>query len=368
MHLTFSPDGRRLAAALWSGGLRVYARDQDWVEAARDEDYGDSSYGAAFAPDGRLATTSCDGKVRLYAADLQGRSVPIVAVDAPGGHRPLRHRVQPADGARLAVGYYDSIAVTLLDGHSLAELPGPDVKGIANGDLSKVAWSLDGQTLFAAGSYQGKSALRFSPGAMRAPASGASCPPLKNTVMSLVPLPDGDLLVAAARPLAWQAAARRRGRLGAWAAAGRFPQPVRHVVGVERRHAGRLRLRSFRQAAGTVRSDSARSRARPAQRRRHGHAAPGWPADRGLAQYHPPDARRPAAGAGSVRNVPQPCRPPGRGSLRAGRGLVAARLRRQRHAALDPAGPRRTSGRSTSPATAGWWWPPTATARSAGTG
>ena len=186
--------------------------------------------------------------------------------------------------------------------------------------------------------------------------------------MSLVPLPDGDLLVGGPRPLARQTAAGRHGRLGAWAAESRFPQSVRHVVGVERRHADRLRLRCLREAAGAVRSDDTRSHARPARRRTHGHPAPGWPADRGLARYHPPDARRPAAGPGAVRNVPQPCRPPGRGSLRAGRGLVAARLRRQGYAALDPAGSRRSSGRSTSPATAGWWWPPTATARSAGTG
>ena len=53
---------RRMAAA-WPrrctrGGIRLYDRDQGWAEVARDEDYGDQSYGAAFAPDGRLATTA----------------------------------------------------------------------------------------------------------------------------------------------------------------------------------------------------------------------------------------------------------------------------------------------------------------------
>ena len=71
-HLTFSRDGRRLAATLSVGGIRLYDRDQGWGEIARDKGYGDQSYGAAFAPDGRLATTAWDGKVRLYAADLQG--------------------------------------------------------------------------------------------------------------------------------------------------------------------------------------------------------------------------------------------------------------------------------------------------------
>ena len=41
--------------------------------------------------------------------------------------------------------------------------------------------------------------LRFSPGAMRAPASDASARSA-NTVMSLVPLPKGDLLVPPQTP------------------------------------------------------------------------------------------------------------------------------------------------------------------------
>ena len=66
--LTFSPDGRYLAATIGvRNGLRVFDRDRDWSEAFRDASYGDSSYGSAFAPDGRLATTSLDGKIRLYA-------------------------------------------------------------------------------------------------------------------------------------------------------------------------------------------------------------------------------------------------------------------------------------------------------------
>ncbi len=84
-HLTFSADGRDLAAVLGSGaGLRVYDREAGWAEVARDSDYGDESYGAAFAPDGRLATTSYDGKVRLY--DPAFHLTKWVA--APGGSGP----------------------------------------------------------------------------------------------------------------------------------------------------------------------------------------------------------------------------------------------------------------------------------------
>lgn len=71
-HLVFSPDGTRLAAMLFgANGLRLYARDSagDWAEQARDTQVGGDSYGAASFSDGRLATTSLDGVLRLYDRD-----------------------------------------------------------------------------------------------------------------------------------------------------------------------------------------------------------------------------------------------------------------------------------------------------------
>jgi WD40 repeat protein len=62
LSLKFSPDGRYLAATLSrTNGLRVFDRDKDWSEAFRDDQYGEDSYGASFAPDGRLATVAQDG-------------------------------------------------------------------------------------------------------------------------------------------------------------------------------------------------------------------------------------------------------------------------------------------------------------------
>jgi WD40 repeat protein len=198
-HLVFSPDGRRLAATMWSGGIRLYDRDRDWGEAARDADYGDLSYGAAFAPDGRLATTSYDGKVRLYAAELRGMMRPAVAIDAPDARQPNGIAFSP-DGARLAVGYADNTAVTLLDGHTLARLPGPDVTGVTGGNLGTVAWSLDGRTLFAAGSYGPIDSSPVLAWGEAGVGKRRILPAAQDTVMSLVPLPNGDLLVAADDP------------------------------------------------------------------------------------------------------------------------------------------------------------------------
>ena len=68
--LTFSPDGRYLAATLGGkNGLRIFDRDKEWSEAFRDDQYGGDSYGATFARDGRLVTTALDGMIRLYTSD-----------------------------------------------------------------------------------------------------------------------------------------------------------------------------------------------------------------------------------------------------------------------------------------------------------
>lgn len=156
--LAFSPDGARLAAGLNSGGLHVYARERGWDEAARDENYTGGIYGADFAPDGRLATSSYGGKVRLYAPNMAGAVRPAATFDTLDGEEPFRIAFSPADGDRLAVGYADTARVDLLDGHSLAALPAPDMTGAEEVHrVIGVGWSRDGAMLLAGGAY-------FNPG------------------------------------------------------------------------------------------------------------------------------------------------------------------------------------------------------------
>jgi WD40 repeat protein len=201
-YLVFSLDGRLLAATLGSGwGLRIYGRDQGWAEIARDDAYGDDSYGASFAPDGRLAVVAYDLKVRLYASNPSGSIKPVAIFKTPGV-RPFRIAFSP-DGARLAVGYRNAPAVDLLDGQTLAPLPRPNLDGIEGGNLAEVAWSRDGLTLFAAGNYQASDRRQFvlawgesGTGARRALLAG------QDVAMSLAALPNGDLLVAEAQWLA----------------------------------------------------------------------------------------------------------------------------------------------------------------------
>jgi WD40 repeat protein len=198
--LAFSPDGQRLAATLDASlGLRIYGRSQDWAEIGRDVDYHQPSYGAAFAPDGTLVTTALDRKVRIYAKDCSGDLRPTAVVLAPSGAYPCGVAFSP-DGSRLALGYSESLGVDLLDGRTLSRLAGPDCSGLGQGDLSTIAWSRDGETLFAAGTYGlngSRPVLAWSnAGSGTRRELSAGC----DTVMSLVSLPGNDLLIVAADP------------------------------------------------------------------------------------------------------------------------------------------------------------------------
>jgi WD40 repeat protein len=201
--LAFSADGRYLAAGLFaSNGLRVYDRDRQWSEAFRDTDYGSDIYGATFAADGRLATASYDGKVRLYDRDFK---LVVPPRKATGGDQPFRIAFSP-DGTMLAVGFEDAATVDLFDGHTLAPLPGPNVDGLHDGNLNQVTWSKDGKTLYAGGRYQElyqDRQLWHSPVLAWADAGRGerrALPAGTDTVSGLAALPDGGLLVAAADP------------------------------------------------------------------------------------------------------------------------------------------------------------------------
>ncbi|WP_295458846.1 caspase family protein [uncultured Thiodictyon sp.] len=228
-HLAFDRTGRRLAAVLGGGGLRLYGLATDggrtgaaaaWAEVGRDPDYGDKAHWADFAADGRLVTSCYYDRVRLYDAPTEfagpipvpRRSIwgriwsslgghpsikPSHRTRPPGGKRPFAVAFSP-DGTRIAVGYEDSTAVDLLDGRTLAHLGSADTAGIGNGSLSTVAWSADGGTLFAGGFYDeggARPVLRWSKAGL-----GHKGRPLRaasNTVMTLNPLADGGLVVGA---------------------------------------------------------------------------------------------------------------------------------------------------------------------------
>jgi DNA-binding beta-propeller fold protein YncE len=198
-HLAFSPEGTQLAATLTgNAGVRVWTWRQGGLPLV-DSAYRDSSFGAGWGPGGLLATASYDGKLRLYRVEA-AKLTKLAETNSPGGARPHRVAFSP-DGKSLAVGHADSARVSVLDGSTLAPQFEADGAGIDNGQLPLVAFSSDGQSLAAAGSYQlrGRTQVRvWSQGGRGRPADVAVA---ANTVMALATLPGAGWLVGCSDPL-----------------------------------------------------------------------------------------------------------------------------------------------------------------------
>jgi len=146
--LVFSADSMYLAATIGNhSGVRVW-RTSDWRLSGEDRDYGSDSYGAAFDASGHLFTVAFDGFVRRYGTDFR------LEVKKPtlAGKRPFSVAVHPSSKL-VAVGYDRSTDVEVYNAADLERLYAPDTSGMSNGDLNSVAWSSDGERLYAAGKY-----------------------------------------------------------------------------------------------------------------------------------------------------------------------------------------------------------------------
>ncbi len=148
-HLAFSQDGTRLAAAL-SGpnGIRVFDAANGYPPLPSDSEYGSSSYWLDFDQANRLVSASYDGFVRLYSRDHYDTPA-MPKTNVPGITRPRSVAFSP-DGRRIAVGDRDSARVIVLRDGDLQPEIFPVVTGL-NASQLNVAWSQDGQQLFAQG-------------------------------------------------------------------------------------------------------------------------------------------------------------------------------------------------------------------------
>lgn len=197
LHLTYSENGRYLAATLaGSNGLRVY-ETTSYREAGQDKEYSNASYWAAFDSRGRLVTTSYDGYIRLYSSENFSR--PHLKQSA-ANKRPFVAAFSP-DGQLIAVGYQGSARVDVLAADSLKLRYSPNTQPFSsNGDLTTVAWSRDGRYLFAGGRYfesGHRPVIRWSEGGQ---GSTVKYGLAKSTVMGIQPLADGGLVVGAQDP------------------------------------------------------------------------------------------------------------------------------------------------------------------------
>lgn len=155
-HLAFSRDGRLLAAVLAKdSGLRVFRVDNG-QQVARDDQYEDHAYWVEFDANGRLVTASYDGHLRLYDAQFK-----LVAKKRPKADDvPFSVSFSP-DGRAVAVGFRRGPGVMVVSGDTLDPLYEPDDHEVSQ-KLHTVAWSLDGEFLYAGGLHQreGKRLIR----------------------------------------------------------------------------------------------------------------------------------------------------------------------------------------------------------------
>ena len=194
--LTYSQDGRVLAATLHGtygkNGVRLF-RTKDYQLIAEHAQYGAESYGADFDRRGRLVTSSFDGFIRLYDPEFQ-----IVAQKKiPGGNRPVQVRFNP-DGEKIAVGFEDSLQVTILSGQDLSYLYSPAVTDISQGTLNSVAWSENGEFLFAAGSFRVQGSHPIRKWSQEGRGLYQDLPIARNTILDLATLKDGGVAFGAA--------------------------------------------------------------------------------------------------------------------------------------------------------------------------
>ena len=128
-HLAFSPDGHWLVGHIADQGIVIFdtsATDPGaWTEAARDLSYKGDTYGSSWSRDGRLASVSDDGKLRLYGPAPGFRKIKEIVT--LGGKQPYSVAFDPAQ-ERLAVGYVDTTAVDIFDARDLRRIAAADTR------------------------------------------------------------------------------------------------------------------------------------------------------------------------------------------------------------------------------------------------
>lgn len=155
MHLAYSHDGQWLVTTLGGQqGIRLYDA-RSYIQVDQEAGYAGASHYAEFSADGRLVTVSDDGHLRLYELATRTPSpLKLIGKRKLTGDRPRSASFSP-DGHTLVVGFIDHPRVEVVSGKDLTFLRSLNVsKADQDQHFISVAWSGDGKSVYAAGSYQ----------------------------------------------------------------------------------------------------------------------------------------------------------------------------------------------------------------------
>jgi WD40 repeat protein len=208
--MELSPDGKRLAVGLARGGVRIVDAASGSVLQADAAYAGPVTY-LNFSLDGRLASTSRDGCVRVYGTDLtlvlRRQYPPTPPGQAQCSGSDLGGIRFSPDGRLLAFGvryrfeggkYLPEVLV--LDGHSLATRRVVRASDPDQQSLCCIAWSPDSGTLYVRGNVEGDAPMPIY--RVRDPLTG----PVerwsfgRQQISNMLPLPDGQMVFTTTVP------------------------------------------------------------------------------------------------------------------------------------------------------------------------
>ena len=114
---------------------------------------------------------------------------------------PISSSSPSARRRAAAVGFDDTTAVNVLSGEDLSFRYAPATQGVDNGDVSTVAWSRDGQRLYAGGRYNQSGIYPILTWTQAGRSVATVWPASTNTIMDLRALANGRLAFGAQDPI-----------------------------------------------------------------------------------------------------------------------------------------------------------------------
>lgn len=201
-HLAYSPDGRFLAVAVSNGAggiMHIYSvAEGNWLISDPQYEARCSQVAWSGGVAGqalKLAAVGYDGKFRIYDVDQGQRLVG----NAPGGQAVQGCALSP-DGSHLALSYQDTTAIDVINVADLTPAFSADTSGLREYNLGSVAWSQDGQMLYAGGTYDDNERWPVMVWDQGGRGRRTAWMVGQSTVFDLLPLSGGRLLMCDADP------------------------------------------------------------------------------------------------------------------------------------------------------------------------